>query len=231
MVVAGELREEEEEDEEARASKRGKGAFWFFQETRRGKRERESDALVGSYDVAPGASSFLSRSPRLKRNQANEWSSRGWSLSRSTVRSGVGCDGSLMSSVTLSRVIQGRTSRIKWGRALSPFRPPPARRRRRPSNALLRNNLSLFSSSSTTKKKTYVVVQEPDPVDGAMSISPLRRIPVDGLVDERAPDAAESVRGARQSLERRASSRNFGEEAVVLVDWSDGVSERASRVV
>ena len=47
------------------------------------------------------------------------------------------------------------------------------------------------------KKKTYVVVQEPDPVDGAMSISPLRRIPVDGLVDERAPDAAESVRGAR----------------------------------
>jgi hypothetical protein len=157
VVVAGELREEEEEDEEARASKRGKGAFWIFQETRREKRERkrerESDALVGSDDVAPGASSFLSRSPRLKRNQANEWSSRGWSLSRSSVRSGVGCDGSLMSSVTLSRVIQGRTSRIKWGRALSPFRPPPARRRRRPSIALLRNNLSLFSSSSTTKKK------------------------------------------------------------------------------
>lgn len=92
-------------------------------------------------------------------------------------------------------------------------------------------SLALLLFLHHEKKTTYVVVQEPDPVDGAMSISPLRRIPVDGLVDERAPDAAESVRGARQSLERRASSRNFGEEAVVLVDWSDGVSERASRVV
>ena len=58
-------------------------------------------------------------------------------------------------------------------------------------------SLALLLFLHHEKKKTYVVVQEPDPVDGAMSISPLRRIPVDGLVDERAPDAAESVRGAR----------------------------------
>ena len=60
-----------------------------------------------------------------------------------------------------------------------------------------------------------------------MSISPLRRIPVDGLVDERAPEAAESVRGARQIFESRAPSRDFEEESVVGVGvWTIGVSAR-----
>lgn len=61
-----------------------------------------------------------------------------------------------------------------------------------------------------------------------MSISPLRGIPVDGLVDERAPEAAESVRGARQVFEGRAPSRDFEEESVVGVSgvWRIGVSAR-----
>ena len=74
--------------------------------------------------------------------------------------------------------------------------------------------LPSLSLHETKNPQTYVIVQEPDPVDGAVRVSPLRRIPVDGLVDERAPDAAESIRGARQSFESGASTGDFGEEPV-----------------
>ena len=93
---------------------------------------------------------------------------------------------------------------------------------------LASTNVSLSLLSPTQKKKTstYVVVQEPDPVDGTMSISPLGCIPVDGLVGDRAPETAESVRGARQVFERRAPSRDFEEESVVKRGWVGGEVSR-----
>ena len=55
---------------------------------------------------------------------------------------------------------------------------------RRDLITLFRINVSPSFFRHEKKNETYVVVQEPDPVDGTMSVSPLRRIPVDGLVDE-----------------------------------------------
>lgn len=61
---------------------------------------------------------------------------------------------------------------------------------------------------------TYVVVEKSNPEDGTMGVGPLRRIPMDGLVGNRAPEAAAPIGRAGQRFQGRATSRNLQKEAV-----------------
>lgn len=87
------------------------------------------------------------------------------------------------------------------------------RRCRRRPRLMRRPSFSIPSLPIPTSFKTYVVVEEPDPVHGSVGIGPLRGIPVDGLVDQGAPEAAETVGRAGEVFESVGSTANLEEES------------------
>lgn len=70
-----------------------------------------------------------------------------------------------------------------------------------------------------------MVVQEADPVDGAVRVGPRGRVAVRALVDDRAPEPERAVVRAREGLEGLGAPRDLEEEAVGFWfggDWFGG---------